>query len=327
MFKSEMYIPCLNKSYFNIGDRDKIRTASNIGYATSIGTRDYMEDFVCIRHVINGRDASHIVESLEMMVAALIKKLKSDQLYYGYVEMAFKKFGFFTDEECAAIQQAIGTCDGKYEASFRNSLSKMSQQFVAVFDGHSGEECARRASEELAPLIIYTVYWAVGQYEAAIRKGFAEFAKKTSHLNSGTTANIVIATYDHIICANLGDSRAVACVRGIAVPLSVDHKPEAERERILAAGGFVDQGRLGGYLALSRAFGDAGYAGMIAIPDVKFIERSGASFVVVASDGLWDVKKNQDVIDHYKPICENFNSNMIVPIKSMDNTSIIVLVL
>merc|ERR1712062_616762 len=41
-------------------------------------------------------------------------------------------------------------------------------------------------------------------------------------------------------------------------PLSTDHKPmdEKERERIEAAGGFVEFNRVNGNLALSRALGD-----------------------------------------------------------------------
>jgi serine/threonine protein phosphatase PrpC len=62
-----------------------------------------------------------------------------------------------------------------------------------------------------------------------------------------------------------GDSRAVLCRGGKAIPLSVDHKPAAasERERITAAGGFLsDIGgitRVNGNLNLSRAIGDLRY--------------------------------------------------------------------
>ena len=59
-------------------------------------------------------------------------------------------------------------------------------------------------------------------------------------------------------CANAGDSRCVAGLGGVARPLSTDHKPmdTLERERIEAAGGFVEFNRVNGNLALSRALGD-----------------------------------------------------------------------
>jgi serine/threonine protein phosphatase PrpC len=50
---------------------------------------------------------------------------------------------------------------------------------------------------------------------------------------------------------NVGDSRCVACVDGIAEPLSIDHKPsdENEKRRIVEAGGFVEVNRVNGNLA------------------------------------------------------------------------------
>ena len=62
----------------------------------------------------------------------------------------------------------------------------------------------------------------------------------------------------------MGDSRAVLARRGgeqnstIVVPLSFDHKPDNpdEIERIRNAGGYVEDGRVDGELAVSRCLGD-----------------------------------------------------------------------
>ena len=70
--------------------------------------------------------------------------------------------------------------------------------------------------------------------------------------NSGTTCVLVIQIGEHIICANVGDSRAVLVfdekndsnLDYIKVfPLSVDNKPERteERERIIKMGGTVEK--------------------------------------------------------------------------------------
>lgn len=79
--------------------------------------------------------------------------------------------------------------------------------------------------------------------------------------HAGCTANVVLITPEYIICANSGDSRAVACVDGRTVELSKDHKPEdpIQLDRINKAGGTVSYGRVNGGLNLSRALGDLQY--------------------------------------------------------------------
>ena len=61
-------------------------------------------------------------------------------------------------------------------------------------------------------------------------------------LQAGCTSVVVAATEDTLWCANAGDSRAVVCRDGVAIPLSFDHKPNSEIEstRITKAGGFVE---------------------------------------------------------------------------------------
>ena len=78
---------------------------------------------------------------------------------------------------------------------------------------------------------------------------------------AGTTATVVLITRTQMICANAGDSRTVLSKGGRAKDMSEDHKPEnpGELRRIQAAGGFVEDGRVNGMLALSRALGDFEY--------------------------------------------------------------------
>ncbi|KAG7605731.1 putative protein phosphatase 2C 75 [Arabidopsis thaliana] len=121
---------------------------------------------------------------------------------------------------------------------------------------------------------------------------------------SGSTAVTAVLTHDHIIVANTGDSRAVLCRNGMAIPLSNDHKPDRpdERARIEAAGGrvlVVDGARVEGILATSRAIGDRYLKPMVAWePEVTFMRReSGDECLVLASDGLWDVLSSQLACD------------------------------
>lgn len=117
--------------------------------------------------------------------------------------------------------------------------------------------------------------------------------------------------------ANAGDSRGVLGIKGRAKAMSYDHKPQleglfgwpalpapsadiysppAERNRITAAGGFVDFGRVNGNLALSRAIGDFEFKKsaelspenqiVTAFPDVNSHDLTDDDeFLVLACDG------------------------------------------
>jgi serine/threonine protein phosphatase PrpC len=80
--------------------------------------------------------------------------------------------------------------------------------------------------------------------------------------NAGCTSCVVLITKDTIYCANAGDSRAcLATKKGKVIDLSHDHKPDndGELKRVKAAGGFVEDGRVQGVIAVSRAIGDWEY--------------------------------------------------------------------
>ena len=91
-------------------------------------------------------------------------------------------------------------------------------------------------------------------------------------------------------------------------PLSDDHKPDNEQEkaRIEAAGGFVEENRVNGSLALSRALGDFEYKGaalefteqaVTCDPDCKTVTRQAADqFVFLACDGIWNFMSSQEVL-------------------------------
>uniref|UniRef100_A0A1J3FIV2 PPM-type phosphatase domain-containing protein n=2 Tax=Noccaea caerulescens TaxID=107243 RepID=A0A1J3FIV2_NOCCA len=137
---------------------------------------------------------------------------------------------------------------------------------------------------------------------------------------SGTTAVTVLKQGDCLVIANLGDSRAVLGTRGSknssikAVQLTVDLKPcvQRETERIVSCKGRVfameeepdvyrvwmpDDDCPG--LAMSRAFGDFCLKdyGLVCIPEVfcRTISRED-EFVVLATDGIWDVLSNEEVV-------------------------------
>lgn len=92
--------------------------------------------------------------------------------------------------------------------------------------------------------------------------------------------------------------------------MSYDHKPvnKGENSRIVAAGGFVEFGRVNGNLALSRALGDFEFKqnrnlpaeSQIVTADPDIITHTSTpedEFLIIACDGIWDVLKSQEVVD------------------------------
>jgi len=139
--------------------------------------------------------------------------------------------------------------------------------------------------------------------------------------NVGCTAVCALMSKTHIVCANAGDSRAVLCRRGKPVELSHDHKPNdaKERSRIHKAGGTIEENpvgvgqyfrityRINGNLNLSRSIGDLQYKKradlgpeeqmICSTPDIICERRTpDDEFMVIACDGVWDVKSNEDVV-------------------------------
>jgi len=105
--------------------------------------------------------------------------------------------------------------------------------------------------------------------------------------------------------ANVGDARAILNRNGTALRLSYDHKAsdDSEVKRVRDSGCFIINGRLGGSLAVTRAFGDVEFkrAGLIAEPYfTETLLTSADTHLVVACDGLWDVASDQDVVNFIK---------------------------
>lgn len=143
-----------------------------------------------------------------------------------------------------------------------------------------------------------------------------------------------------VFIAHIGDCRAVLSNDGVAMSLTEDHKPnlKSEKLRIEAAGGWVQNGRVNGNLGVSRSVGDIQFKvfsetpGMcsgkedvkgslwgscqqvISKPDVMhFTVEEHHEFVVLASDGLWDVFPPQE--------CVNFVRKQLFKTKNIDKTA------
>ncbi|KAK3036769.1 hypothetical protein RJ639_029734, partial [Escallonia herrerae] len=153
---------------------------------------------------------------------------------------------------------------------------------------------------------------------AAVDKELEQL-RKIDSFYSGTTALTVVRQGDLIYVANVGDSRAVMATTSddgnvVPVQLTIDFKPNLpqEAERIVQCKGrvFCLDDEPGVHrvwlpheespgLAMSRAFGDhcvKGF-GLISVPEVtQRTITNRDQFIVLASDGVWDVVSNQEAV-------------------------------
>ncbi|KAL2482241.1 putative protein phosphatase 2C 33 [Forsythia ovata] len=137
---------------------------------------------------------------------------------------------------------------------------------------------------------------------------------------SGTTAVTLVKQGQDLVIGNVGDSRAVLGTRDennslVAVQLTVDLKPNlpAEAERIRKCKGRVfalrDEPEVARVwlpnndspgLAMARAFGDFCLKefGLISVPEISYRHITDKDeFIVLATDGIWDVLSNEEVVD------------------------------
>ncbi|CAM9402078.1 unnamed protein product [Ectocarpus fasciculatus] len=208
-----------------------------------------------------------------------------------------------------------------------------------VFDGHNGQMSseALRAGLHLAVAKQPTFHQAP---DKAVVQAFNCFDKdlcarqEQEGDTSGSTALVVVfdGRSRSILVANVGDSRCVAsCGGGVAARLSSDHRlsrPD-ERARVVASGGFVTNDRINGVLAVSRSFGDVQHKegkspGLTATPELRS-ERvisstlpsgggvgGGGSmeFVILATDGLWDVIEDQEAVNFIRVYLSEKNGDL-----------------
>jgi len=205
-------------------------------------------------------------------------------------------------------------------------------RFVGVYDGHGGSGVSTYLRECLYSMIQHQLrqkqleetdsvedpQWipSLSTYVQALRSGFDQLEhdvlEENKFQNMGSTAVVVVVhegTDGHrtLLSANVGDSRAVLCRRGKAVDLTRDHKPNDDREkaRIIAMGETIEWDYYSKVhrirnLSLSRAIGDRfakpAVSGQVEIKHFPIADDDADEFILLASDGLWDVMTSEEAI-------------------------------
>ncbi|XP_038724863.1 probable protein phosphatase 2C 11 [Tripterygium wilfordii] len=220
---------------------------------------------------------------------------------------------FLTGSHTTKFSYGYSSFKGKrasMEDFYETRISEVDGQMVAffgVFDGHGGSRTAEYLKNNLFknlinhPNFITNTKAAIDEVFRQTDADYLNF-ENGQQRNAGSTASTALLVGDRLLVANVGDSRVVACRAGSAVPLSIDHKPDRldERQRIEEAGGFViwaGTWRVGGVLAVSRAFGDKLLKPyVVAEPEIQEADIGDVDFIIIASDGLWNVLSNEDAV-------------------------------
>jgi len=226
--------------------------------------------------------------------------------------------------------------DENQDTYITSSNSSGSKNFVGVFDGHGerGKVMSSFVRHTLAKSLFANKDLQTNPV-SALENAYRDTQREIEHqysrdaVQSGSTAVAAYQHRDKLFVANVGDSRAVlgrcdtARRTYNAVELSSDHKPSRpdERERVLAAGGTVDQmaipiiqnGNLRwirggpervmdrhgmGGLAMSRSMGDLALRPYVSsTPEVTTRKLDGKDrFLVLGSDGVWDHISSQEAV-------------------------------
>ncbi|AMD18788.1 HBL114Cp [Eremothecium sinecaudum] len=258
----------------------------------------------------------------------------------------------------------ISNNDSQLTVNFRNPISGVQETLhlsvFGVFDGHGGDECSiflANSPNGILKWIKYTFenhkygkYGNQSEQGGPIKRRFRTieglvsqilkdaFALQDNELHShfanstcGSTAIMAIIVNGQMLyVVNCGDSRCILsssdkCIKN----MSFDHKPQhiSELIRINDDGGTVTLGRVGGVLALSRAFGDFQFKKSVAYTHSQLNNPGGVrrfvnfaesqvtvepdilahkvdylkdEFLVLACDGIWDIYSNKSLIQFIK---------------------------
>ncbi|EGZ23871.1 hypothetical protein PHYSODRAFT_483398 [Phytophthora sojae] len=221
-------------------------------------------------------------------------------------------------------------------------------QFFGVYDGHGGA----RTSSLLA--LLFPVYiLAAPEYKTDLAAAChsasmainEEILKRenSGQCEGGSTAVTLLIRGNKAILSNTGDCRAIMVAKrdktAQVTQLTTDHKAsnDQEKQRIEEHGGMVlyvkGVARVNGRLAVARAFGDAEMSPLvIADPEVTVHElHREDEYIVMASDGLWDVLTNEQVASCVRnnpwlnvQEMANMLTERAVELGTMDNVTVMV---
>ncbi|KAK1276824.1 Protein kinase and PP2C-like domain-containing protein [Acorus gramineus] len=224
-----------------------------------------------------------------------------------------------------------------------------------IFDGHRGAAAAEFSARALPGFLQNlcstnspsdALSEAFVKTDVAFREDLASQCSSKRVVQKdwhpGCTAVAALIVRNKLFVANAGDCRTILCRDGLPLPLSKDHVascPE-ERARVTKEGGQVkwqlDTWRVGpAALQVTRSIGDDDLKPAVtAEPEItESLLTAEDEYMVMASDGLWDVISNDEVISIIRDtvkepgMCSKRLATEAAERRSKDNITVIVVFL
>ena len=198
----------------------------------------------------------------------------------------------------------------------------------AIFDGHGGSIISEFLCQNFITFFMkqYQKY-EIKNYEKIFQKTFSslndEIKKISNSYKMGSTATIILITkeIDQILgsqkviyCANIGDTNCELFSKSNCKRISYEHRcnDSVEENRIKKGNGSIINGRVGGIISVTRAFGDFQCKdfGLICEPYINKVNVNcnEKNYLILATDGIWDYISEEDIFF----ITINNNDSMII---------------
>ena len=242
----------------------------------------------------------------------------------------------YNEDEICVSKLFFNNNKDKYDINNKNCC-----HFFAIYDGHGGKGCATFLKENLHKFISEFSFLGVkigidmAEEKFLTKKAVNELGKIIDP--SGSCGIMFMIQGKKCIIANIGDSRLIIFKNKEVSFTTTDHKPDSiiEKARIELSGGklykiqtlipiYQNGSRVNapwrvnpGQLSVSRTFGDiqakdekfgGNKTAIIALPDITEIELDdNYNFIVMACDGIFDVLKNEELLECIKIVIKEKN--------------------
>jgi serine/threonine protein phosphatase PrpC len=275
-----------------------------------------------------------------------LEMISEDSLNEYYVKKCNIILEYAYKEERNHLNRTYMEDKGKSILNYNNDKNKL---LFCLFDGHGGDEVSTYLQKNYFKIM--KKYLNEKEQNEGINfeqlfKEIDEEFKGCKYYKIGSTATIIYITRELIdgkmneaqkvlYCINIGDTKCILTQTTGSRKLSYDDllTDKSEYNRIIEEGGYIKNGRVCGQLMISRAFGDWEIKpyGLICTPHVtKLSINKDCKYVIVATDGVWDVLDDLDVYklslstENSKNLCDDIIKSALEK-KSGDNLSCFVI--